>query len=102
MKTKDAYNKAVNNEKCIQKLKSEVAQLMHIQEEMKKTIREKKEYLVHAKACYLVRREKQKQEEAAEETNDESEAEEEAEAEEAEAKPVLSARSQVMDCGCPT
>ena len=35
LKIKDTYNKAVNNEKYIQKLKLEVAQLMHIQEEMK-------------------------------------------------------------------
>ena len=77
LKIENTYNKAVNNEKNIQKLKLEVAQLMHIQEEMKKTIREKKEDLVQAKACYLVRRKKQKQEEAAEETDDEAEAEEE-------------------------
>ena len=83
LKIKDAYNKAVNSEKYIQKLKLEMAQLMHIQE-MKKTIREKKKTLVHAKACYLVRREKQKkkqeQEAAAEETDDDAEEAEEAEA----------------------
>ena len=85
LKIKDAYHKAVNSEKYIQKLRLEVAQLIHIQEEMKKIIREKKEALVHAKACYLARREKQEEEAAAaaeEETDDESE---EAEAEEAEA-----------------
>ena len=54
LKIEDAYNKAVNSEKYIQKLKLEVAHLMYIQEEMKKSIREKKEDLVH-----LVRREKQ-------------------------------------------
>ena len=76
LKVEDAYNKAVNSEKYIQKLKLELAHFMHIQEEMKKTIKEKKEDLVHAKVCYLVRREKQKQEEAAEETDNEAEAEE--------------------------
>ena len=55
LKIEDSYNKAVNNEKYIQKLKLEMVQLIHIQEEMKKIIREKKEDLVHAKACYLVR-----------------------------------------------
>ena len=58
MKIKDAYNKAVNNEKYIQKLKLEVAQLMHIQEEKKETIREKKEDLVHA--TWLVARSRSK------------------------------------------
>ena len=83
MKIEDTYNTAVNIEKYIQKLKLEMAQqpqLMHIQEEMKKTIREKRVDLVRAKVCYLVRRdsprEKQKQEEAAEETDNEAEAEE--------------------------
>ena len=79
LKIKDAYHKAVNSEKHIKELRLEVAQLIHIQEEMKETIREKKKALVHAKACYLVRREKQEEEAAAaEETDDEAEAEAEA------------------------
>ena len=40
LKIEEAYNWAVNSEKYIQKLKLEVAHLMHIQEDMKKTIRE--------------------------------------------------------------
>ena len=79
LKIKDAYHKAVNSEKYIQELKLEVAQLIHVQEEMKKIIREKKEALVLAKTCYLHRL-KKKQEAAAaeEETDDEADEADEA------------------------
>ena len=48
LKIEDSFNKAMNSEKYIQKLKSDVAHLMHIQEEMKKTIRAKKDLV---RAC---------------------------------------------------
>ena len=70
LKIKDAYHKAVNSEKYIQELKLEVAQLIHVQEEMKKIIREKKEALVLAKTCYLHRLKKKQEAAAAEEETD--------------------------------